>query len=66
MFPFTFPFWYSDSCYSSEPISRRSRLERKLRFLKTMRDDLETKLAGLNAAISSVEQQLNQEDVTQV
>ncbi|GAB1543609.1 hypothetical protein NUACC21_62840 [Scytonema sp. NUACC21] len=64
MFPFS--FWYNNSCYSGETVSRKTRLERKLKFLKTMRDDLETKLAGLNAAISNVEQQLNQEDVTQV
>ncbi len=56
-----FSFW-GNSCYGSEPISRKTRLERKLRFLKWMRDDLETKLAGINAAISNVEQQLNQED----
>ncbi|MBF2008743.1 hypothetical protein ACF3DV_05260 [Chlorogloeopsis fritschii PCC 9212] len=63
MFPFN--VWYS-SCYSGESVSRKTQLERKLRFLKTMRDDLETKLAGLNAAISKVEQQLSQEDVTRV
>lgn len=56
-----FPFW-GNTCYSSEPISRRTRLERKLRFLKWMRDDLETRLAGINAAIGNVEQQLSQED----
>ncbi len=61
MFPFS--FWY-DACGGSEPVSRKSRLERKLRFLKGMRDDLETRLAGLNAAISNVEQQLSQEDVS--
>ncbi len=64
MFPFS--FWYKYSCYGDEPISRKARLERKLRFLRAMRDDLETKLAGLNAAISNVEQQLSREDVTQV
>ncbi len=63
MFPF---YFWQNSCYGGEPVSRKTRLERKLKFLKTMRDDLETKLAGLNAAISNVEQQLNQEDVTQV
>ncbi|MDM9382479.1 hypothetical protein QUB80_17405 [Chlorogloeopsis sp. ULAP01] len=63
MFPFN--VWYN-SCYGGESVSRKTQLERKLRFLKTMRDDLETKLAGLNAAISKVEQQLNQEDVTRV
>ena len=63
MFPFDF---WNNPCYGGEPLSRKARLERKLRFLKTMRDDLETKRAGLNAAISSVEQQLTQDDVAQV
>jgi hypothetical protein len=63
MFPFSFVY---NSCYGGESISRKSRLESKLKFLKTMRDDLETKLAGLNAAISSVESQLTQDDVTHV
>lgn len=56
-----FPFWDS-ACYSSEPMSRKSRLERKQKFLKAMRDDLETRLAGLNAAISKIEEQLSQEE----
>jgi len=56
-----FTFW-GNNCYGNEPISRRTRLERKLWFLKWMRDDLETRLAGINGAISNVEQQLNQED----
>ena len=56
-----FPFWGS-TCYGSEPISRRTQLERKLRFLKSMRDDLETRLAGTNAAIEQTEQQLRRED----
>ncbi|MBO3458187.1 hypothetical protein G7B40_017645 [Aetokthonos hydrillicola Thurmond2011] len=64
MFPFD--FWHHNSCYGGEPLSRKSRLERKLRFLKTIRDDLDSKLAGLNAAINKVEEQLGQEDVTRV
>jgi hypothetical protein len=63
MFPF--PFW-NNPCYGGEPMSRKARLQNKLRFLKTIRDDLETRLAGLNAAISNVEQQLAQDDVAQV
>lgn len=54
-----FPFWASN-CYGNEPVSRKSFLERRLKFLKWMRDDLETKLAGINAAVDKVEQQLNQ------
>jgi hypothetical protein len=60
-----FPFWnWDNSCYGGETVSRRSNLERKLKFLKWMRGDLEIRLAGLNAAIGSVEQQLSQEDTT--
>lgn len=54
-----FPFWSSNwgsTCYGNEPTSRKARLERKLGFLRSMRDDLETRLAGLNAAIANVEQ----------
>ena len=43
-------------------MSRQSFLQGRLKFLKWMRDDLETRLAGLNAAIEKVEQQLTQED----
>ncbi|HEY9794783.1 MAG TPA: hypothetical protein V6D30_04005 [Leptolyngbyaceae cyanobacterium] len=60
-----FPFWnWDNSCYGGETVSRRTNLERKLKFLKWMRGDLEIRLAGLNAAIGSVEQQLSQEDTT--
>lgn len=55
-----FPFWDS-TCYGSEPISRQSRLERRLKFLQWMKDDLETRLAGINAAIEQVQQQLGSE-----
>ena len=64
-----FPFWsnnWGSTCYGNEPTSRKAPLERKLGFLLSMRDDLETRLAGLNAAIANVEQQMSQEDVTQV
>jgi hypothetical protein len=62
-----FPFWnWSSTCYGAEPTSRKASLERKLKFLKSMRDDLEIRLAGLNGAISTVEQQLSQEDTTTV
>ena len=62
-----FPFWNWSSTYcGSEPVSRKTSLERKLKFLKSIRDDLEIRLSGLNAAISTVEQQLSQEDTTTV
>jgi hypothetical protein len=56
-----FPFW-EILCCGSEPSSRRTYQERKLKFLKGMRDDLETRLAGLNAAIETIEHQLSRED----
>ena len=43
-------------------MSRKSFLERRLWFLKWMRDDLETRLAGINAAIGKVEQQLSEDE----
>jgi hypothetical protein len=61
-----FPFWnWNNTCYGEEPISRKTSLERKLKFLKAMQGDLEIRLAGLNGAISTIEQQLSQEDTTQ-
>jgi hypothetical protein len=60
-----FPFWNWDStCYGGEAVSRKANLQRKLKFLRWMRGDLEIRLAGLNAAISTIEQQLNQEEPT--
>ena len=56
-----FPFW-GNACWTSEPVSRKTYQERKLRFLKWMRDDLETRLAGINAAITTVERQINEDD----
>ena len=57
------PFWGNAYC-GAEPISQKSYKERRLKFLKWMRDDLETRLAGVNAAIGTIERQLNQEDTT--
>ncbi len=59
-----FPFWGRNwwYWYGNEPIAQRTCLERKLRLLRAMRDDLKTRLASIDAAISSVEQQLSQED----
>ena len=56
-----FPFW-GGACYTGEPMSRRSHLQGKLKFLRWMRDDIETRLAGLNAAIGKIEEQLSRED----
>lgn len=57
-----FPYWGNPFC-GSEPVSRKSHLERKLKFLTWMRDDLESRLAGINAAIDTTRQQLDREDV---
>ncbi|MBV8887383.1 MAG: hypothetical protein JO235_25770 [Chroococcidiopsidaceae cyanobacterium CP_BM_RX_35] len=56
-----FPFW-GNACWGTEPPSHKTYQERKLKFLKWMRDDLETRLAGINAAIDTIERQLNRED----
>ncbi len=58
-----FPFW-GNPCWSHEPSSRRTYQERKLKFLKWIRDDLEARLAGLNAAIETIERQLSQEEAS--
>lgn len=58
-----FPFW-GNVCWEAEPVSRKTYQERRLKFLKWMRDDLETRLAGTNAAIDTIERQLNQDDAT--
>ncbi|MGL5080075.1 MAG: hypothetical protein ACRC8A_01175 [Microcoleaceae cyanobacterium] len=55
---------FGKSCWDWEPESRKASQQRKLKFLKWMRDDLETRLAGLNAAIDTVERQLSQEDIS--
>jgi hypothetical protein len=58
-----FPIWGS-ACYNYQPISRKSHLEQKRRFLQWMRDDLETKLAGINAALTKLDEQLSEEPET--
>lgn len=62
-----FPFWNWDNAYcGGESVSRKTSLQRKLKFLKAMRGDLEIRLAGLNAAIGSIEQQISTEETTQL
>ncbi|HHP7229815.1 MAG TPA: hypothetical protein ACFCUY_03025 [Xenococcaceae cyanobacterium] len=43
-------------------MSTKSYKERRLKFLQWLRDDLETRLAGVNAAIDTLERQLDRED----
>ncbi len=50
--------WYK-SCFNSE--NSASWRQRRLMFLKAMRDDLETRLAAINAAIETIERQNRQE-----
>lgn len=51
------------SCYSGETgaASRRSHQERKLRMLSHWRDAAERQLAALNAAISTLERQMERD-----
>ncbi|MGF1485659.1 MAG: hypothetical protein ACFBSE_00920 [Prochloraceae cyanobacterium] len=54
-----FFFWGNPYCSSQ---SRREMRKQKLKFLKSMRDDLEAKLSGLNASIDTIERQLREEE----
>lgn len=56
-----FPF-FGNPCWGNYTVSRREYRQQKLRFLKSMRDELEARLAGLNAAIETIERQLSQEE----
>ncbi|ELR99016.1 hypothetical protein [Gloeocapsa sp. PCC 73106] len=51
-------------CCSKDFMSRRNYNERRLKFLQWMRDDLEARLAGINAAIQTVERQINEDDTS--
>jgi hypothetical protein len=55
-----FPFFWNCGCGDRSP-SREDYQAHKLKFLKWMRDDLETRLAGLNAAIETIERQIDRE-----
>ena len=56
MFPFFASFDNNQKC------SPKAHKERKLKFLKWVRDDLETRLAGVNAAISTLENQMSRDE----
>ena len=56
-------FQLCQSCFNPESNSPSTWRERRLKFLKFMRDDLETRLAAINAAIATIERQSNQEEV---
>jgi hypothetical protein len=59
MFPFPF---CGSSCWDNEHSSPKAYRERKLKFLKWMRDEVEARLAALNAAIETIERQMSQEE----
>ncbi len=56
-----FPFWLNSSCHSGET-NYKSHRQNKLQFLKWMRDSLETRLAAVNAAIATIERQINEQN----
>ncbi|WP_066382345.1 MULTISPECIES: hypothetical protein [unclassified Anabaena] len=56
-----FPFWMNPCCHSE---SQKSHRRHQLEFLKWMRDSLETRLAAVNAAIATMERQMNEENAS--
>ncbi len=56
-----FPWYKYQSCFNYEFNSPENYRQRKLRFLKFMRDNLETRLAAINAAIETIERQNRQD-----
>lgn len=58
-----FSFWTTNCC-NPQAYSPKAHKERKLTFLKWIRDDLETRLSGINAAISTLEEQISRENAS--
>lgn len=56
-------FHLCQSCFNPEFASASTWKQRRLKFLKSMRDDLETRLAAINAAIETIERQNSQEEI---
>ncbi|MEA5592832.1 hypothetical protein [Rivularia sp. UHCC 0363] len=56
-----FDFWMN-SCCGTDSFSTKRHRENKLQFLKFMRDNVEARLAALNAAIETIERQLTRSD----
>ena len=54
-------FSWCQSCFNPESNSASNWKQRRLKFLKSMRDDLETRLAAINAAIETIERQTSEE-----
>lgn len=55
------PFWMNP-CWHSGSMTQNSYRQHQLEFLKWMRDSLETRLAAVNAAIATMERQMNTEN----
>lgn len=53
--------WYK-SCFNPESGTASTWRQRRLIFLKSMRDELETRLAAVNAAIDTIERQNREEN----
>lgn len=53
-----------NSCCGTDNFSTTRHQENKLKFLKFMRDNLEARLAALNAAIETIERQLTRNSDT--
>jgi hypothetical protein len=56
-----FPFWMNPCCQPGS-MNQKSYRQHQLEFLKWMRDSLETRLAAVNAAIATMERQMNEEN----
>lgn len=56
-----FPFWMNPCCHS-ESNTQKSYRQHQLEFLKWMRDSLETRLAAVNAAITTIERQISEDN----
>ena len=56
-----FPLFGAMCCGGTFP-SRKEHQEQRLKFLKWVRDDMTTRLEGLNAVIASIESQLSEMD----
>ena len=54
-------FPWCNFCFNPESNSASTWKQRRLKFLKSMRNNLETRLAAINAAIDTIERQ-NRED----
>lgn len=55
-------FPWCKSCFSPESNSGSTWRQNRLKFLKSMRNELETRLAAVNAAIETMERQNSQEE----